>query len=84
MPDAPGGVTRLDRLLPVLERLAGGRVRVWRVKGGGGGRARLLAGPGETPSWSPPLDGDSVVFRWDCSDGLASFELVQDAEGVWL
>jgi phosphoserine phosphatase RsbU/P len=86
VPDAPGGVTRLDRLLPVLERLAGGRVRVWRVEGGGGRRARLLAGAGEAPTWStpPPLDGDRTGRRWDSPDGPAWFEPVQDAEGVWL
>ena len=84
MPDTPGGVTRLDRLLPVLERLAGGRVRVWRIEGGGGGRVRLLAGAGEAPTWSPPLDGDRAGRRWDSPDGPAWFEPVQDAEGVWL
>ena len=30
MPDAPGGLTRVERLLPVLERLAGTRLRLRR------------------------------------------------------
>ncbi|HYL55705.1 MAG TPA: GAF domain-containing SpoIIE family protein phosphatase [Gemmatimonadales bacterium] len=81
MLDAPGGVTRLDRLLPVLERLAGGRVRVWRVEGG---RAKPVAGVGAPPAWTPPLDGDRSGRRWDTPDGPAWFEPVRDAEGVWL
>lgn len=81
MPDAPGGVTRLDRLLPALERLAGGRVRVWRVEGG---RARPVAGVGAPPAWTPPLDGDRAGRRWDTPDGPAWFEPVRDVEGVWL
>ena len=31
MPDAPGGLTRVERLLPLLERLAGTRLRLRRV-----------------------------------------------------
>ncbi|PYO40882.1 MAG: hypothetical protein DMD33_15960 [Gemmatimonadetes bacterium] len=81
MPDTPGGVTRLERLLPALERLAGSRVRVWRVEGG---RARSVAGAGEPPAWSPPLDGDVAGRRWDTPEGPAWFEPVRDAEGVWL
>src|SRR5207244_11856493 len=30
VPDAPGGLTRVERLLPVLERLAGARLRLRR------------------------------------------------------
>src|SRR5690349_24694305 len=65
----------------MLERLAGGRVRVWRVEGG---RARPVAGVGAPPAWAPPLDGDRGGRRWDPPDGPAWFEPVRDAEGVWL
>jgi phosphoserine phosphatase RsbU/P len=46
-------VTRLERLLPALERLAGTTLRVWRDDGGGGLRPLGGAGSGERP---PPRD----------------------------
>jgi phosphoserine phosphatase RsbU/P len=81
VPDAPGGVTRVDRLLPVLARLAGVRLRVWRVDPGG---VHFAAGAGEPPPWTPPLDGADTGRRLDTPEGPAWFEPVRDAAGTWL
>ena len=81
MLDAPGGLTRVERLLPLLARLAGTRLRVWRVEPGG---VRFAAGAGEPPAWTPPLDGSEVGHRLDTPEGPAWFEPVRDAAGVWL
>ena len=81
MPDAPGGVTRVERLLPVLARLAGAQLRVWRVEAGG---VRLAAGAAEPLAWAPPLDGGDAARQLDTPDGPAWFEPVRDAAGMWL
>ncbi|MGH7547917.1 MAG: PP2C family protein-serine/threonine phosphatase [Gemmatimonadales bacterium] len=81
MPDAPGGLTRLDRLLPALEQLAGARLRLWRVEGR---VAQALAGEGDPSQWTPPLNGHDAGRRLDTPDGPAWFEPVREAEGTWL
>jgi len=74
-------VTRIEQLLPELERLTGVRLRVWRFDG----RAlRRLAGPYPGP-WTPPVDGDRLTGRTlQAPEGPAWFEPVREAEGVWL
>jgi len=79
--DPPGGLTRVERLLPVLERLAGARLRVWRVDPAG---TRALTGAGEGSGWIPPLDGSEAGRRVDTPEGPAWFEPVRDTGGVWL
>ncbi len=82
MPDAPGGLSRLDRLLPALELVCGATLRVWRHDGR---KVQALAGPAPagTPAWTPPipLNGGGPV---ETPDGPAWFERVPDADGVWL
>lgn len=73
-------MTRVERLLPLLARLAGAHLRVWRVEPGG---VRLTAGT-ETSAWTPPLDGGDAGRRLDTPDGPAWFEPVRDAAGTWL
>ena len=82
MPDAPGGLSRLDRLLPALELVCGATLRVWRHDGR---KVQALAGPAPagTPAWTPPipLNGGGPVAT---PDGPAWLERVPDADGVWL
>ena len=60
MPDAPGGLTRIERLLPVLERLAGARLRLRRTGEGGpaDGSARLEPIPETEGLWLEIANGD--------------------------
>ena len=84
MPDAPSGLTRLDRLLPALERLSGATLRVWsqaeaRTPEQG---VHVLAGP--TPAWTVWLNGTRDSGTLETPEGPAWFERVPDAVGVWL
>ncbi|HEX4599931.1 MAG TPA: hypothetical protein VH116_00960, partial [Gemmatimonadales bacterium] len=91
MPDTPSWLTRgaLERLVPALERLAGGRIRLWRADGHG---VRPLAAdpeptgaaPTPTASWTPALNGHDTGRRLDTPEGPAWFEPVRDMAGVWL
>ncbi|HEU5260611.1 MAG TPA: GAF domain-containing SpoIIE family protein phosphatase [Gemmatimonadales bacterium] len=74
-------MTRLDRLLPALEQLAGARLRLWRFDGRA---ARALAGDAAQSHWMPPLNGHDAGRRLDTPDGPAWFEPVREAEGTWL
>jgi len=73
-------VSRIERLVALLGRLAGARLRVWRVDEG---TARLAAGAG-APDWAPSLDGGDAARRLDTPEGPAWFEPVRGAAGVWL
>jgi phosphoserine phosphatase RsbU/P len=81
VPDAPGGLTGLERLLPALERLTGARLRLWRFDGQA---ARPLGGEDAAADWTPPLNGHEAGRRLTTPEGPAWFEPVRDAEGVWL
>ncbi len=86
MPDAPSGLSRLERLLPALERLAGARVRMWRLDGGGAGApawVRALAG-GNGAEAGGGGGGGGGGRRVDTPDGPAWLEPVRGADGVWL
>jgi len=78
VPDAESGLTRLVQLLPSLERVAGGPLRVWRQAGG---RVEMLAGPPAT--WTPALRG-GAGRGLATPDGDAWFEPVPAAAGLWL
>ncbi len=84
MPDAPSGLTRLDRLLPALEGLSGAKLRVWSQAAAPAGTmgVQVLAGP--TPAWTAWLNGTRDSGRLETPEGPAWFERVPDAEGVWL
>ena len=79
MPDAAGGLTRLDGLLLALERLSGTSLRVWRHDGRG---TRALAGP--VSAWTPPRNGGRAGRPLETPEGPAWLEPVPDAEGVWV
>ncbi len=81
MPDAPGGLTRLERLLPALERLTGARLRLWRFDGQA---ARPLGGEEPAAGWTPPLNGHEAGRRLTTPEGSGWFEPVRDSDGVWL
>lgn len=81
MSRAAGGLTKLERLVPALEQLAGVPLRVWRADGGG---IRAVAG---TPvAWTPdlPRPGDGTGRRLDTPGGAAWFEPVRGAAELWL
>ncbi len=74
-------MTRLEQLLPELERLTGARLRVWRFEGR---TPKRVAGfhPGK---WTPPADGDGLAGRAvQAPEGPAWLEPVREADGVWL
>jgi len=82
LPDAASGLTRLDRVLPALERVSGARLRLWRRDGRG---VRPLAGvPAGASSWTPALEGERPGGPLETPDGPAWFERVPEADGVWL
>jgi sigma-B regulation protein RsbU (phosphoserine phosphatase) len=97
VPDAPSGLTRgaLERLVPALERLAGARIRLWRVDGRGvrpltadaepaGATPTPAPTPASAPSWTPALNGHDTGRRLETPEGPAWFEPVRDMTGVWL
>lgn len=81
MSRAAGGLTKLERLVPVLEQLGGVRLRVWRVDGPA---PRLVAGAVAT--WTPALpkgvEGAGRVI--DTPEGAAWFEPVRTPPGFWV
>ncbi len=95
MSDAPVGLSRVERLLPALERLAGARLRVWRSDGRA---ARPVAGP--AVEWTPPggLNGGQGEGEGEgggeregergraveTPEGTAWFEPVTGVAGFWL
>jgi sigma-B regulation protein RsbU (phosphoserine phosphatase) len=76
-----GGLTKLERLIPALEQLAGVALRVWRTDGV---TARLLAGA--PVAWTPPLTAvpNGTGQRLDTPDGPAWYEAVRGGPGLWL
>ncbi len=81
MSRAAGGLTKLERLVPALEQLAGVSLRVWRADAGG---IRAVAG---TPvTWTPelPRPGDGTGRRLDTPAGAAWFEPVRGTVELWL
>ncbi len=76
-----GGLTKLERLVPILEQLGGVRLRVWRVDGP---TPRLVAGA--ATSWTPALpkglegEGRSI----DTPEGVAWFEPIPTPPGFWV
>lgn len=85
MPRVASGLTKLERLVPALERLVGRPLRVWRADGSGGA-PRVLGGARAT--WTPALatggDGGPTGTRLDTPEGPAWFEPVPGAAGLWL
>ena len=79
MPDATGGVSHLERLLPALERLCGARLRVWRQGPDG---PRVVAGT--APAWRAGLGSASESVRLETPDGAAWFDRVPGPDGVWI
>ena len=81
MSRAAGGLTKLERLVPVLEQLAGVRLRVWRVDGPG---TRLVAGV--AASWTPALPKtlDGAGRSIETPEGAAWFEPVRTPPGFWV
>jgi len=58
VPDAPGGLTRVERLLPLLERMAGARLRIRREgEAGTDGSARLEPIPETEGLWLEIANG---------------------------
>jgi len=58
VPDAPGGLTRVERLLPLLERVAGARLRIRRTgEAGTDGSARLEPIPESEGLWLEIVNG---------------------------
>ena len=53
MPDAAGGLSRLEQALAALQRVAGAPLRVWRSDGR---RLKRVAGP-PAPDWVPAANG---------------------------
>jgi hypothetical protein len=76
-----GGLTKLERLIPALERLAGVPLRVWRVDGQ---TVRLLGG--SAVPWTPPLKADAAGAgrRLTTPGGPAWFEPVRGGADLWL
>jgi sigma-B regulation protein RsbU (phosphoserine phosphatase) len=77
-----GGLTKLERLVPALEQLAGVALRVWRTDAAA---TRLIAGA--PAAWSPALAGvgtNGAGQRLDTPDGPAWFEPVRGGPGLWL
>jgi len=74
-------VTKLERLLPALEQLAGVSLRVWRADSAG---IRAVAGVPVT--WTPqlPRSGDGTGRRLDTPGGAAWFEPIQGSADLWL
>jgi phosphoserine phosphatase RsbU/P len=96
VPDAPGGLTprvgaggRLEQLVPVLERLTGARLRLWRLEGS---TVRPVGADADAPAWTPVLNGGggggggghAAGRRLDTPQGPAWFEPVRDVAGMWL
>src|SRR5207247_9565949 len=57
---ARGGVSRLERLLPVLSALSGTTLRLWRARTPGGRLLQVGGGLGEgreEPRWTPTPNG---------------------------
>ena len=85
MPDAPRGLTRLDRLLSALHRLWGASLRVWRYDGPAaralGGAGDASAGPAPPRPLAPPAGGPARSF--EAPDGVW-LEPVPEMDGVWL
>ena len=81
MSRAAGGLTKLERLVPALEQLAGMPLRIWRTDGSG---IRPVAG---TPvTWMPelPRSGDGTGRCLETPAGAAWFEPVRGATDLWL
>ena len=79
MPDAAGGLSRLDQALAALQRVAGAPLRVWRSDGR---RLKRIAGA-PAPDWVPAADGDAGR-RVQTAEGPAWLEPIAGAPGVWL
>lgn len=81
MSRAAGGLTKLERLVPALEQLAGVPLRMWRADGAG---IRLVAG---TPvPWIPelPRPGDGTGRRLETPAGAGWFEPIRGPVDLWL
>ncbi len=79
MPDPHGGLIRLAQILPSLERVAGGPLRVWRFDG-----RRLQPLAGRAATWSPEFATDGGGRQVATPDGDAWFEPIPAARGMWL
>lgn len=84
MPHAARGLTRLDKLLGSLERVAGTALRLWQSDGH---QVRPLAGVAESEPFRPDLNGQGGGrhgHRLETPEGPAWFEPVPESDGVWL
>lgn len=81
MSRAAGGLTKLERLVPVLEQLGGVRLRVWRVDGPA---PRLVAGA--AASWTPvlPRAPEGAGRSIETPEGAAWFEPIRTPPGFWV
>ena len=79
MPDAAGGLSRLEQALAALQRVAGAPLRVWRSDGR---RLKRMAGP-PAPDWVPAVNG-GAGRRVQTPEGPAWLEPIAGAPGVWL
>ena len=79
MPDAAGGLSRLEQALAALQRVAGAPLRVWRSDGR---RLRWVAGP-PAADWVPAVNG-GAGRRVQTPEGPAWLEPIAGAPGVWL
>jgi len=79
VPDAAGGLTRLEGVLQALERLSGQTLRVWHQDARG-----TTALAGAVAVWTPPQNGARVGRRIEAPDGPVWLEPVPDADGVWI
>jgi sigma-B regulation protein RsbU (phosphoserine phosphatase) len=81
VPRVASGLTKLERLVPALERLTGRSLRVWRADGA---ITRVLGGT--TVPWTPslPVGADRTGRQVDTPDGPAWYEPVPGAPGLWL
>jgi len=79
LPDAAGGLSRLEQALAALQRVAGAPLRVWRSDGR---RLKRVAGP-SAPDWVPAVNG-GAGRRVQTPEGPAWLEPIAGAPGVWL
>jgi sigma-B regulation protein RsbU (phosphoserine phosphatase) len=80
VPRVASGLTKLERLVPALERLVGRPLRVWRAEGA---VSRVLGGT--MVAWTPVLPAaDGAGARVDTPDGPAWYVPLPGAPGLWL
>ena len=77
MPDAAGGLSRLEHALAALQRVAGAPLRVWRSDGR---RLKRVAGA-SAPDWVPAVNG-GAGRRVQTPEGPAWLEPIAGAPEI--